>query len=324
MSLITNSSSQKTEPEILPHGLSTRMRQFGMTTSGNRKFQVEGPWNVGDPVHESLTNAALQNAGLIPKETPANDPIVWEYLRGIFWNDDPEGFFFDNNETETDNWSSGVTFLANFLSHKNDAANGVVFGPGSPLLARSHFGDLQCLHSMAARDGEPIAVTRAALIRWLEFFYSVANGTISGRDLLGALTVGRIKEWFPQSSLPVHRLFLIGQRGDIHHRAIGALLHVIQDSYAKGHVERNRSEAILEFHSYIHQDSSKHAHDDVIPPEGLSAMPGVQRAIQHCSKVLQLWKQSSNWQEVRSYLDAEVFHLAPNARPSSPGDAYRV
>lgn len=91
-----------------------------------------------------------------------------------------------------------------------------------------------------------------------------------------------------------------------------------------GHVQRGKFDAISEFHSYVHQNSSKHAHDDRIPPGGLSAMPGAQRAIQRCSKILQLWEENTKWQEVRSYLETEIFNLAPNVRPSSPGDAYRA
>lgn len=310
-------------PKAIPHGFDTWL---GKRRRGNQitKFQVEGPWNVGDPVHESITNAALQDAGLVPHGTGFNDPIVWEYIRGIFWNDDPEGFFFDNNETETDNWSSGATFLSHFTAHKNQAVAGTAFGPGDPLLGRSHFGDLQYLHAMAARDGESPRTTRDAIFRWLEFFYGVADGTVVEALPLSSVTVGRIREWFPHSSLSARRLLLIGQKGDARSRAIGAFLHIIQDSYAKGHVERDGSSAIVEFHSYIHQNSSRHADDDRIPRGGLPAMPGAQRAIQRCSAILQFWKQKARWQDVQKYLETEIFLLAPHVRLAGPGDAYRV
>lgn len=317
------SLTQKRKPKVTPHGFDAWLRQRRGGNQPTAKFQVEGPRNVGDPVHESITNAALQDAGLVPHGTRFNDPIAWEYIRGIFWNDDPEGFFFDNNDTETDDWASGATFLSHFTSHKHKASDGTAFGLDALLLARSHFGDLQCLHAMAAGDGELATKTRDDIFGWLEFFYGAATGTVVETAPLGSVTVGRVHEWFPQSSLPVRALFLIGQKGNARHRAAGAFLHIIQDSYAKGHVERDPSDSILEFHSYIHQNSSKHAHDDRIPPEGLSAMPGAQRAIQRCSTLLQLWVQNALWEDVRFYLERDVFLLAPDARPASPGESYR-
>lgn len=310
------------DARTIPHGLRTHLERQSALNRTTAKFQVEGPWNVGDPVHESITNAALQGAELIKHGTQFNDPSVWEYLRGIFWNDDPEGFFFDNNDTETDNWSNGVAFLSHFTSHKHNATNGKVFGPGAPLLARSHFGDLQCLHAMASRDGEAATTTRDAILRWTEFFYGVAIETVSGTDPLAQMETGRINEWFPESPLTIQTLLLIGQKGDVRHRAMGALLHIVQDSFAKGHVERTPAGTIMEFHSYIHQDSSKHELDDVIPPEGLKAMPEAQLAIRQCRGILELYKDSTAWATVRKHLEAQVFALSLNARPSSPGQAY--
>ncbi len=312
------------DPDSIPHGLRARLEQKGALDRTVVKFQVEGPWNIGEPVHESITHAALQESGLIEKGTQFNDPAIWEYLRGIFWNDDPEGFFFDRNETQTDNWSNGIEFLSNFKSHKSDAMDGMAFGPGTPLLGRSHFGDLQCLHAMASRDGEPAMHTRDALLRWAEFFYSVGVGSVAGTETLGSVSVGQIHTWFPASPISVRTLLLVGQQGNVRQRAIGALLHIIQDSFAKGHVERNMTGSIMEFHSYVHQDSSKHAQDDVVAPGGIEAMPEVQRAIHRCRAVLDLWKTASPWTLVRAHLETHVFALAPDARPASAGQAYRT
>ncbi|MDR4476141.1 MAG: hypothetical protein R3B11_09065 [Nitrospira sp.] len=310
--------------DSIPHGLRARLEQKGALDRTVVKFQVEGPWNIGDPVHESITHAALQESGLIEKGTQFNDPAIWEYLRGIFWNDDPEGFFFDHNEAQTDNWSNGIEFLSNFSSYKSDAMDGMVFGPATPLLGRSHFGDLQCLHAMASCDGESAIDTRDALLRWGEFLYSVGVGSVAETEILGSVTVGRIHTWFPASPVTVRALLLVGQQGNLRHRAIGALLHIIQDSFAKGHVERNISGAIVEFHSYLHQDSSKHAQDDVVAAGGIAAMPGAQRAIHQCRAVLDFWKSASSWALVREYLETQVFTLASDVRPASAGQAYRT
>lgn len=310
--------------DSIPHGLRARLEQKGALDRTVVKFQVEGPWNIGEPVHESITHVALQESGLIEKGSRFNDPAIWEYLRGIFWNDDPEGFFFDRNETQTDNWSNGIKFLSNFRSHKTAAMNGTVFGPGTSLLGRSHFGDLQCLHAMASYDGESATDTRDALLRWAEFFYSVGVGRVGETETLGSVITGQIHLWFPASPVSVRSLFLVGQQGNVRHRAIGALLHIVQDSFAKGHVERNTVGAIVEFHSYLHQDSSKHAQDDVVASGGIEAMPGAQRAIHQCRVILDLWNRASPWSLVREHLETQVFALAPDVRPASAGKAYRT
>ncbi|ULA62891.1 MAG: hypothetical protein LZF86_80061 [Nitrospira sp.] len=308
----------------IPHGLQTRLEQLDALKRPTYRLQVEGPWNIGDPVHESITHAALIEAELAAQGTRFNDPATWEYIRGIFWNDDPEGFFFDHNDTETDNWSNGIKFLSNFKTHQHEAIQGTIFGPTAPLLARSHFGDLQCLHAMASRNGESAVITRDNLLRWAEFFYEVAIGTVSETASLSHMNAGHIDDWFPDSPLSIRALLLVGQKGNVRQRAMGALLHIVQDSFAKGHVERNQAGHIVEFHSYIHQDSSKHAKDDQVDSGGLQAMPEVQRAIRRCQEILELYKTTATWPSVRIHLEKRVFTLSPNARPSSPGQAYRA
>ena len=67
-------------------------------------FDVEGPLNIHEPIHESLTLAALVNSTLgIPATIMiGTDQANNEFLRGVFWNDDPAILFF--NENITNNW----------------------------------------------------------------------------------------------------------------------------------------------------------------------------------------------------------------------------
>lgn len=309
--------------QFIPHGLRARLTNH--ETSGHKlpKFQVEGPWNIGDPVHETITNLALQRAGIVAPGTSFQDRPVWEYIRGVIWNDDPEGLLFDHNETETDNWSSGVEFVGKFNRYQGMATDGTMFGPSDPLLARSHFGDLQCLHAMATRDGEAAHDTRHRILLWSEFFYGVATGHIDGAKELGTIDLGQIELLFPNSHVSVRTLFLIGRVGDLRHRAMGALLHMIEDSYAKGHVQRDVRWKIQEFHSYINQDSHKHGDEDVLAAGGIDAMPGAKMAVRQCAEVLKMWKSGARWEQLRTYLEDNVFQLLPTARPASPGDEFR-
>ena len=307
------------------HVLSRRKapRRRGEETDPNPKFLLEGPWNIGQPVHELITQTALRAAGVVEDTVEYGDRAAWEFVRGVIWNDDPEGMLFDDNETEVDDWSDGVKFLRYFNSFKKAAGEGAVFGPGSALLARSHFGDLQCLHAMAARDGEEPEATKKSVMEWAEFLYLVANGTVNEEMPLGSVTRGRMFEWFPGGAQTVRKLFLVGSRGNVRQRAMGALLHVVQDSFARGHVERNADWEIVEFHSYVNQDHDKHKEGDMMASGGLAAMPNAMRAAEVCERILLHWKRGRAWSSLKPYMEEKAFKLAADARAAGPGEEFR-
>ena len=68
---------------------------------------------------------------------------------------------------------------------------------------RSHFGDLQFLHSMASRDGEMASETRQRILMWAEFTWSVAVGTQDSKGLLKDVKIDRFSEFFPKSGQSV-------------------------------------------------------------------------------------------------------------------------
>ncbi|MEW5848040.1 MAG: hypothetical protein AB2A00_04470 [Myxococcota bacterium] len=284
-------------------------------------YEIEGPWNYKDPVHETITEMALKRAEIIGPNDTFSSPSAWEFVRGVIWSDDPEGLLFDKNDSETDNWSSGAEFGVKFELYKASAKGGAVFANGSPLLARSHFGDLQCLHAMAPRDGEVATQTRTDALAWAEFFYLVSIGRIAPSVPMSA--VASVSRWFTGSSTTIKDLFLVGTRGDVRQRAVGALLHLVQDSYAKGHVHRDAQWRIEEFHNFISQDGNKHIAHDKMAEGGIAAMPDAQRAVEACTRILQHWKRARPWSSLRPYLETPVLVLSPAARPSGPGDDYR-
>ncbi len=116
------------------------------------------------------------------------------------------------------------------------------FGRSGNFLYRSHFGDMQFMHAMAAR-GETLAQSRARVLLWAKFTYQVAGGEIAADAHIGALP-----EFTPVlagfEKVTVSEFFEI--RGGtaperIRRIAQGALLHTIQDSFAEGHAEREIS-----------------------------------------------------------------------------------
>ncbi len=116
------------------------------------------------------------------------------------------------------------------------------FGRGGNFLYRSHFGDMQFMHAMAGR-GETLAHARERLLLWAQFTYQVAGGEIATEPLIGALPVFAsilggfetvtVAEFFEirSGTAPAH----------IRRIALGALLHTLQDSFARG-ARRARTE----------------------------------------------------------------------------------
>ncbi len=86
-----------------------------------RLYSVQGPWNIGQPVHENLCLAAIyQQRNVLNDVANADFHDLWaspslnEYLRGVFWNDDPEVLMFENNPLNDSSFSTGATWYSQF------------------------------------------------------------------------------------------------------------------------------------------------------------------------------------------------------------------
>lgn len=118
-------------------------------------------------------------------------------------------------------------------------------------------------------------------------------------------------------------------------RALGSLLHMIQDSYAKGHAVRigwedgSNAGAIRYFQDYQQQDSHLHDKFDIpasgeLTEVGLSQIPGAKMAYLRSKQVLEMAAKKCPWlsrdltqysscsQSVHSFLADEVFALDKN------------
>ena len=201
------------------------------------------------PIHESLTLAALINGnfGVAQGTTVHNaSDHDWEYIRGAVWNDDPDCLLFDDSAGNNHTYSEvfWVLWLAKYTRGESEWNNLTSSRFRNPT-GRSHYGDLQFLHSMASQSGEPPQETKRKLMVWLEVMYKLANGEdgITADTEIGST---KISEFCPMLSLPpsfkpLHYLLSKEspfQGKDIGRRAIGIIFHIIQDSYAIGHTKR--------------------------------------------------------------------------------------
>jgi pimeloyl-ACP methyl ester carboxylesterase/V8-like Glu-specific endopeptidase len=279
-----------------------------------REFQLGGPFGVGDPVHETITRVALDGAGY---PAAGRDQIV----RGVFWNDDPEALLFDDDPQRPLSKSTGFLFALKFKRFELFVSKQRAIRPADGLLARSHFGDLQYVHAMASTPDEATSRTRQRMLGWAEFCWSVALGDVpaaAGRDRWGSQAglfpagvkgPGTVGELFGKVDGSIAPL-----------RALGSLCHLVEDSFAGGHVERvavdaTRRGAIRRFFCYTNQDHAAHAagdswHGGGTDDQKIDLLPGARDAALAVKRLAELYMARAEWDEVKAWLAGEVWALA--------------
>jgi len=130
----------------------------------------------------------------------------------------------------------------------------------------------------------------------------------------------------------VKDVFFASSRASAQERALGSMLHLIQDSFAAGHTNRKlvggaRGE-IVQFYSYSEQDHTKHGNDDAFhggggPRDHVKSLKGGPEALAACITLLQMRKAKKLWGEVEQYLTSGPLALTDGALESGPGEAYQ-
>ncbi|MFY0574967.1 hypothetical protein ACN28S_11855 [Cystobacter fuscus] len=241
--------------------LKTAIEQVQATPSSRSAGSLLGGINISElPQWNSKTHHDFD-----PRKAPED---TQEFLRGVYWPDDPKCYFF-RDIRGTKHYTTGIRWLKEFNKGKNGNLK-----TGDQLIARSHFGDLQFFHAMASRLNEPADETRENILLWARLNVAVALGRIAPSTQLKDIHLvdGRLSKlqcFFRSSAYwnwTIKELLTGGEkRGKsldavfedvyVRHRATGVLLHLIQDSFAAGHTERDASGAVLQFHDYGSQDS---------------------------------------------------------------------
>lgn len=315
--------------------------------SSRKEFSVEGPWNIGEPVHEVMTLMAIKESiklngdargnlleqvdkNILPSwsspkahnlDTSKLHKSVQQFVRGVIWPDDPEGLFFDE-EVWMEDFSSGVSWLAAFNKNPKKDVN---------LTARSHFGDLQFFHSMASKVGLSTLDTKKEVLLWAKLLIQVSTGRISLESQVKEHPL--LKKLLPSKkhqNWTIHLVFGSGSKKPstlhIRQRALGALLHLVQDSCAKGHTNReNDTFFIKQFLLYNSQDQGKHRDLDKWAnghnlAERTQNTYGASQAIQWSTQVLAMIDQEQDISNILAFLDSTVFKLASETIASGSGD----
>jgi hypothetical protein len=315
------------------------------------RYKIMGPWNSGQAVHETLTLLAIDRAieKLLKDSVPLGsllqsfertrvprldeakghefDPKHADYthqqfIRGVVWADDPKGELFDDAEGTT-NYSSGINWGREFKAGEK----GEFKADKSDLIARSHYGDLQFMHGMASAAGESPAVTKQSMLGWARFLIDVATGRTKAETLIK--DVPAIAKLFPANAgWPIKRLLGNAKASDIdtRQRAVGVLFHLIQDSHAHGHVDRDpKTGDVREFHAYGEQDDHAHGEHDYFGPganlgERVAATRGASGAIDRCVEVLVMIIKNASTDDIVKHVDQVVLKTTPTMTPAGAGE----
>ncbi|WP_426392267.1 hypothetical protein [Variovorax sp. R-27] len=330
------------EKKLAKKGQPTGERLFGLIADlGVRKF--------GSPVHEEIANRSMGCDGDADIcADPDWDPMQAYVLAGVRWNDDPP-FRFESAFGKYRGCKIGDTVRLVvqpecwgrvFVDGKKRAARGdVLNAKTAPLLVRSHFGDMQFLHAMGSVDGELPDITYRRIMMWAEFTWKVATQKIAPDGIVASQDVAGIRDVFGLNGWSVQDLFALGnpnirKPSYLGAVAFGSLLHTVQDSFSRAHVEREQVTTgakcpgasdyaapgrIREFHAYGHQDSDKHSTADVRAAFSVHWSSGAPSAVDVGRVLAQFYDSQAEWLEVRPYVEC-VFRLAPNPTVASPGD----
>src|SRR5258708_17505930 len=198
-------------------------------------------------IHEQITHRAYERAGV---ELPD------EVIAGVRWNDSPPairaGQLFGACGGGKMRESLGC--LTGMFRIDRIALEALTRREKSLAPIRSHLGDMQFLHAMAAHSGESSEETLRNIMRWSEFTYRVPRGDIAPDAKLSALGEANVLDegtarWLgtlfrgpSEKHWTVQDMFL-ARRARIRLIAFGSLLHLVEASYSASHVRRKSSRA---------------------------------------------------------------------------------
>ena len=297
-----------------------------------------------EPVHEEITqriygcNDSWDDKPRCAKKNFAPKAVI----DGARWNDNPpfmakDKFILPNGKEikstcadETIKLPRKSDCWVDVFKASGEAASRKYFtSRNGVMLNRSHFGDMQFLHSMASRVGDRAQDTKTWILIWAEFAYKVAIGKIDGRTKLKDVPINDFKKLFPGHESTVENLFLMGDQtyrgSSLKNFAFGTLLHMVQDSFSESHVSRDLStqgaicnckfansspSKIEKFLVYSAQDSHRHKAEDVYGALRYVAKEYTPNVIDVGITLRKLYDEdNSDWEVVNQYLDECVYGL---------------
>ena len=288
---------------------------------------------ISEPVHERITRQAREAFAERCRAEQGNDcdrgvnePVIQDSLvRGVWWSDDPNQDLYQARQAE---------WLADLTGAGLRAKRHVTMDGRYKMVYRSHYGDMQFLHSMASADGESGSVTRDHIHMWGEFLYTVATGKLQRESHFRDVTVVGLGEYFVRQrdwelrKILQPRFFLRDNPHDFEDHALGALLHMVEDSYSAAHVERDYTATqacpvgrVVSFHSYTNQNSGKHGRADTMAAFENTKYPTGAGPVEVSAQIIWFARTGADWKtEVQPWLDQNVYCFDGELRAADAGE----
>lgn len=239
------------------------------------------------PVHETITLLAYDcyekpdacGTGIAntSADTLKKSGRLRDLVLGSEWNDDPDSLL-RQGVTEAMQWYAlfkDAKLQAECKKQPGPKCKGKEIAQNPMMLYRSHFGDMQFIHSMASSNDEAAQITKEKMMAWAKFTYGIfiAGQNMGKQDINNknissfvdiakninkpGWTVGALfdpvpgGEWKKSSELlKFGRYEPSGkprkqneyengkEKISVKYIALGSLLHMVQDSYSDSHTAR--------------------------------------------------------------------------------------
>jgi hypothetical protein len=278
------------------------------------------------PLHERLTLISLGCLeGKDCRQALAGRSIsVDDVLRGVRWNDFP-AVFFDRSPTGK---CLGLRRAQRRADYRCFAATAFYSGglfahikadkySNESIFVRGHFGDLQAWHAMATSKERP-QQTRDAMLAWAKLWWGIIRGEVDLRADITAAADPIVARKFHRGARQVYNFVDYRVDARVRSIALGAILHMLQDSFAPCHTERDASGGIVRFNTAVGQSSTEHhAMDGNLEHlQRIVAMPNGPAVVGQ--RLVELAAQSAPWDAARYEL-LKAWSLAPDPRDPHPG-----
>lgn len=239
------------------------------------------------PVHEAMTllaydcyetsDACSGGASKTSADKLKKSGVLRDLVLGSEWNDDPDSLL-RQSVTKAVQWYAlfnDAKLQSECKKQPGPKCEGKEIAQNPMMLYRSHFGDMQFIHSMASSDDETAKVTKEKMMVWAKFTYDIfiADKNLDKQDINNksissfvdiakiinkpGWTVGALFDPMPggewKKSLNPLKFGRYEPNGrpreqtkyandddeiSVKHVALGSLLHMVQDSYSDSHTAR--------------------------------------------------------------------------------------
>ena len=271
-------------------------------------------------------------------------------IAGVRWNDTPP-FTLLKTRTTLCPADKVITIINDpecwgilFKDAKKQADTGRKYGnaPLTLVLYRSHFGDMQFLHSMASSEQERAGETKQKIMAWAEFMYRIALGEITRGTSIKKTGIGDIDSLFTHRYDTIQTLFVSDAPREykadenLHLFAMGVLIHMVSDSFSDSHVEREMQRGqncrnvsgkhnpgwVRSFHVYTLQDSAAHSEAESDRALAYQINYFETSVVDVGQTIMEYYSRKAPWEELKGYLDC-VYDLADPNAPAGPGSDYQ-